>query len=183
MFLSVGVAWVLKALFELHEPIRPPLQKALTSNEAFVLARHVIEVLGPSVVGALIEVGAPAHCQKWINEGWQPEFCLTVVRQVMTRRGPLNPPNSLKFFDKAISQYHAEMYRPLPKTNIKPQETIDASTRENIGSRPRAWERRTQSGSIIAGLRRAHEVLGIDLGGEIRSEEDPTPSRWNDAER
>jgi hypothetical protein len=132
----------------------------------------VIDAIGPSAVGNIIEVGAPAHCQKWINGGWKAEFCLIVVRQVMSRRGPDNPPSTLKFFDKAISQYHAEMCRPLPKTNFKPQEIIDGAGRKNIGSHSHS-SGGSRGGSIVAGLRLAHEVLGINLGGDVGIEVDP----------
>jgi hypothetical protein len=148
------------------------LPQVSISEEAFTLARQVIDAIGPMAVGNIIEVGAPAHCQKWINEGWNPEFCLIVVRQVMSRRGPDTRPSTLKYFDKAISQYHAEMYRPLPKTDIKPQEIIDAAGRKNSASHSRS-SRGSRGNSIVTGLRLAHEVLGIDLGGEMGSEVDP----------
>jgi hypothetical protein len=82
-----------------------PSARSSISDEAFDLARQVVDAIGSGAVDHPIEVGAPAHCQKWINEGWKPQFCLIVVRQVMNRRGHDNPPNTLKFFDKAISQY------------------------------------------------------------------------------
>ncbi len=137
------------------------------SDEAFDLARQVVDAIGSGAVDHPIEVGAPAHCQKWIDEGWNPQFCLIAVRQVMNRRGHDNPPNTLKFFDKAISQYHAEMRQPLPKTTIKTQEIIDVADskitafRKNPAGGPRG-------ASIVAGLRLAHEVLGIDIENDDR---------------
>jgi hypothetical protein len=146
---------------------RTPSARISIGDEAFDLARQVVDAIGPGAVGHPIEVGAPAHCQKWINEGWNPQFCLIVVRQVINRRGHDNPPNTLKFFDKAISQYHAEMQRPLPKTTIKTQEIIDVA-----GSKITAFRKRSAGGprgtSIVAGLRLAHEVLGIDIENDDR---------------
>src|SRR5205809_1967644 len=52
------------------------LPQVVISEEAYALARQVIDALGPMAINNTIEVGAPAHCQKWINEGWSPEFCL-----------------------------------------------------------------------------------------------------------
>jgi hypothetical protein len=149
-----------------------PLPRILISEEAFALSRRVIDAIGSTAVGNTVEVGAPAHCQKWINEGWKPEFCLIVVRQVMSRRGPDNPLSTLKFFDKAIAQYHAEMYRPLPKSNFKPQEIIDGTGRKNTGSHSHS-SGGSRGASIVSGLRLAHEVLGIDLRGEMGIEIDP----------
>ena len=157
----------------LNLPTTPaPLPQVSISEEAFTLARQVIDAIGPTAVGNIIEVGAPAHCQKWINGGWKPEFCLIVVRQVMSRRGRDNPPSTLKFFDKAIAQYHAEMYRPLPKTNVKQQEIIDGATAKNIGFRSNSAGG-SRGNSIVAGLRRAHEILGINLDGDVGIEVDP----------
>jgi hypothetical protein len=168
--------------FSLQTPTRTAsLPAALIGKEAFALARQVIDAVGPSAAGSPLEVGAPAHCQKWINEGWEPEFCLTAVRQVMTRRGPDNPPNTLRFFDKAISQYHAEMDRPLPKANIKPKEIINVSTRENIRPRPHS-SGGGRPDSVIAGLRRAHEVLGVDLAGEMGNDFDSTLAGRSEAD-
>jgi hypothetical protein len=127
------------------------------SDEAFTLAREVIDIIGPSAAGNIIEVGAPAHCQKWLNEGWKHDFCLLVVRQVMSRRGCDNPPYTLKFFDKAISQYHAQMAEPLPKTIIKPQERSYAYASSH-GAR-RSQVNRAENPKL-AGLRRLAESIG-----------------------
>jgi hypothetical protein len=127
------------------------------SDEAFDLARQVVDAIGSGAVDHPIEVGAPAHCQKWINEGWNPQFCLIVVRQVMNRRGHDNPPNTLKFFDKAISEYHAEMHRPLPKTNIKAQETI------NVADSKVSRKQNLLGTEIVNGQRRLNE-LAVTIG-------------------
>jgi hypothetical protein len=139
------------------EPTAPaPLRQVLISEEAFELARQVIDAMGPSAVGNIIEVGAPAHCQKWINEGWRPDFCLIVVRQVTGRRGRDNPPSTLKFFDKAISKYYAQMAELLPTTSIKSQETIYAATSNHAGNRPRGAGGYS---SRLAGLQRLAQSL------------------------
>lgn len=148
------------------------ISQVLISEEAFALARQLIDTLGSMAVNNLIEVGAPAHCQKWINEGWRPDFCLIVVRQVMSRRGPDNPPNTLKYFDKAIALYHAEMHRPLPLNNIKPHEVVDVAAGKNTRSRSNS-SGGSRGGSVVTGLRLAHEVLGINLNGHGRVEVDP----------
>jgi hypothetical protein len=139
-------------------------------EQAFMLARDVIDIIGPSAVGNIIEVGAPAHCQKWMNEGWRPDFCLIVVRQVMSRRGPNNPPNTLKFFDKAISEYHAQMAEPLPKNSIKPQERSYADA-SSYGAR-RSQVNRAESPKL-AGLRRLAESIGGVRDDELGTQKAP----------
>jgi hypothetical protein len=50
-------------------------------------------------------VGSP-----WLNFGWSRDEILDGVQQAMQSRGG-NPPNTSKYFEKAIAQAHAELTR------------------------------------------------------------------------
>lgn len=60
--------------------------------------------------------GAPMRVQSWLNQGWQPEIILVVVRSVAARKtGP--PAASVQFFEKAIIEEIERQKRPLPEAS------------------------------------------------------------------
>lgn len=61
--------------------------------------------------------GAAYFCRKWLDSGWQPDLIVDTVRRVMGRRD--KAPGSVKYFEQAIADAHAEMARPLPAGTVR----------------------------------------------------------------
>jgi hypothetical protein len=67
--------------------------------------------------------GAPMRVQMWINQGWKPEIIAAAVTGAAGRKRG-EPANSIQFFEKAIAEEHARQAAPLPKVEIREQQTI-----------------------------------------------------------
>lgn len=60
--------------------------------------------------------GAMARVEMWIKQGWSAEnLILPAVEKMMLSRGPLGPPGSIAYVEKAIASYAAELAKPLPE--------------------------------------------------------------------
>jgi hypothetical protein len=73
--------------------------------------------------------GAPYRVQIMLDGGWRREIILASTREVMGRRGGTDPPSSIKYFEKAFAQAHAEHAQPLPTVTVKPGEVIHETHR------------------------------------------------------
>lgn len=82
---------------------------------------------------------------QWIANGWDYELDIlpTIRRLMQNKRGP--PPKTLKYFEQAIADAHAERHRPLPKGNP------NASTSGN----------QTRTDKLKLAKQRALEELGV----------------------
>jgi SOS-response transcriptional repressor LexA len=85
--------------------------KSLISSEAHELADELLRLqhLDPDDPRA---VGAAYQAQTWLTKGWRPDLIMLGVQRLMTRRS--TPPRSLRYFEEAIAEIHAEQERPLP---------------------------------------------------------------------
>jgi hypothetical protein len=67
--------------------------------------------------------GAPMRVQTWTDQGWKPEIIVAAVTSVAARKHGA-PANSINFFERAIAEEHAKQAAPLPKVEIREQQTI-----------------------------------------------------------
>jgi uncharacterized protein YdaU (DUF1376 family) len=87
-----------------------PKKKGLISEEAFELSTEVLALMGLDLHHPRA-VGSPFTVQGWLNARWPREVIVAGVQTVMIRR-PNDPPDNLKYFEKAIARAHAELTRP-----------------------------------------------------------------------
>lgn len=80
--------------------------------------------------------GAPMHVSTWLREGWKPEIILVAVRKVMAKKR-LEPPLSVKFFEREIAAEHARQAAPLPQVSIAEpaQVQVHAADRQSDSKR------------------------------------------------
>lgn len=100
--------------------------RSLISEEAFTVAGDLLEAMGLPRDHPL-SVGAPMTVQSWLNGGWPADIIKVGVQKAMQNRKQ-DPPNTLKYFEKAIARTHAEMSRPLPIVEIREAETIKVTS-------------------------------------------------------
>lgn len=78
--------------------------------------------------------GDAPRIERWLSQGWDFDLdIIPAIQRVMARR--TGPPNSLKFFEPAIADQHAERLTPLPKgtANARPtQPTRSERARESL---------------------------------------------------
>jgi hypothetical protein len=84
---------------------------SLISPKAFALCADLMRLQqldqdDPRCIGAAYQV------QAWLTKGWLPELIHQAVEIVMARC--LKAPRSLRYFEQAIADAHAERDRPLP---------------------------------------------------------------------
>jgi hypothetical protein len=85
--------------------------KSLITSEAHRLADDLLRLQHlerdhPCAIGAVYQV------QAWLTKGWRAELIIQAVETVMARRS--DAPRSLRYFEAAIAEVHAEHARPLP---------------------------------------------------------------------
>jgi hypothetical protein len=88
--------------------------KSLISPEAFSLVDDLLRLQrlerdDPRSIGTAYGV------QAWLSKGWSPDVIRQAVESVMARRS--EPPRTLRYFEAAIAEAHAERDRPLPIAN------------------------------------------------------------------
>jgi hypothetical protein len=89
--------------------------KSLITPEAFALADALIRLQRFDRDDPR-SVGVPYTAQLWLSKGWRANLIQQAVEVVMARR--TEPPKSLRYFEAAIAQAHAEHDRPLPVASI-----------------------------------------------------------------
>jgi hypothetical protein len=88
----------------------------LISPEAFALRDELLRLMrldpeDPQSIGMAYQV------QSWLSKGWKPDVIRSAIDVVMARRS--KAPRSLRYFEEAIAEAHAERDRPLPTaTNV-----------------------------------------------------------------
>jgi hypothetical protein len=85
--------------------------KSLISPEAFSLVDDLMRLQrlerdDPRSIGTAYGI------QAWLSKGWSPDVIRQAVESVMARRS--EPPRTLRYFEAAIAEAHAERDRPLP---------------------------------------------------------------------
>lgn len=85
--------------------------KSIFADEDFALADRVMEAQGLDKHDVQA-VGTAYFAQKWRSQGWQPDVIVATIQRVMARRS--KPPSTVKYFEQAIADAHAELARPLP---------------------------------------------------------------------
>jgi hypothetical protein len=85
--------------------------KSLISPEAFTLCDDMLRLLRVDKADPRC-VGTAYGVQAWLSKGWNPDVIRQAVETVMSRR--TEPPRSIRYFEGAIAQAHAERDRPLP---------------------------------------------------------------------
>jgi hypothetical protein len=127
-----------------HEPSIEPLidaaadahardpAKSLIADEAFRLTDMIVRLqrLDPNDPRC---VGMPYAVQSWLSKGWRADLIQQSVEIVMAKRA--EAPKSLRYFEAAIADAHAERGRPLPvstkNTQLAPAKA-NGSTNGNI---------------------------------------------------
>jgi hypothetical protein len=89
--------------------------KSMITPKAFALSDVLIQLqrLDPHDPRS---VGVPYTVQGWLTKGWRADLIQQAVEVVMARC--TEPPKSLRYFEAAIAQAHAEHDRPLPVASI-----------------------------------------------------------------
>ena len=111
--------------------------------------------------------GSPLRVETWLAEGWSRETSLATARAVMANKRD-GPPDSIKYFEKAIARSMAQQAAPLPVVvvdNSKPQ-VVHATSQA-----PADWRRRRDNGhdalrQFDEGLARAEADSGGPAGGQ-----------------
>lgn len=67
--------------------------------------------------------GTPSRVQLLLNQGYDQQTILTAVRGVMAGKRD-GPPDSFRYFEKAIARARAEAAAPLPTVNVLPAQEI-----------------------------------------------------------
>lgn len=67
--------------------------------------------------------GAPYRVEAWLREGWPYDLILVGVRKTMARKRD-GPPDSVKYFEKAIATEIAMQSAPLPTVSVIPAQEI-----------------------------------------------------------
>ena len=85
--------------------------KSLITPEAYTLCDDLLRLQhldkdDPRCIGMAYGV------QAWLSKGWSPDVIRQAVESVMGRRS--EPPRTLRYFEAAIAEAHAERDRPLP---------------------------------------------------------------------
>lgn len=63
-------------------------------------------------------IGTSYFAKKWREAGWDAEVIVNTIERLMAKR--TEPPGSLKYFEKAIADAHAELARPVPQGTTGP---------------------------------------------------------------
>lgn len=120
------------------------------SEEAHDLARQIAVEL--DVVDLPFTYGMPREVQNWLTV-WHPDTIMQTIREVMANRrhkGETKPPGSLRYFEKAIAQAHADIGRKLP-TAAQSTTKADTHGRQSSKSVPAAAERLAAKLSALTG--------------------------------
>lgn len=96
----------------------PPPAKSMFSDGDFDLTKRILKAQGltehdPSAVGTTY------FAKKWADQGWQPDLIVATIETVMAKKRD-GAPKSLRYFEGAIADAHAELTRPLPEGSTGP---------------------------------------------------------------
>lgn len=94
-----------------------PPAKSIFSDGDFELTNRILKAQGLTEHD-LSAVGTTYFAKKWVDQGWQPDLIVATIQAVMGKRD--KAPGSLKYFEGAIADAHAELTRPLPEGSTGP---------------------------------------------------------------
>jgi hypothetical protein len=139
---------------------------SLISPEAMALTTEIAAIVGYPTPDHWPPgwCGAPYRVETMLQGGWQREIILASTREIMAKRGN-DPPDGIKYFEKAFARAHAEQNAPLPEIKLKPAEVVHAET-----------SRRNSQGrnGITAALERQRQQFEGELS-DGESLRDPPP--------
>lgn len=100
-------------------PAEPKLEpELLISREAMALADEIARVVGHDL--ELVPpawCGAAARVDMWVKAGWPRALILETVKAVMAHKRD-GPPDSVRYFERAIAKAVASSAKPLPRVVI-----------------------------------------------------------------
>jgi uncharacterized protein YdaU (DUF1376 family) len=110
--------------------VREETAPGLIAPETFALADQIFAAIGvdrddPRWAGTAMRV------QSWRNQGWAADAILAAIRKVMA--GRTGPPDSIRYFEKAIARQVAEHNAPVPVMEPHHVQTIAARRRSGNG--------------------------------------------------
>jgi len=79
--------------------------------------------------------GAPMRVQVWIAEGWRTDIAIATARAVMANKRD-GPPDSIKYFEKAIAREMSRQAAPLPAVSSNQEVSHAQAPRHATG-----WQR------------------------------------------
>lgn len=95
-----------------------PEPELLISREAMALADEIAGVVGHDLEFVpLAWCGAAARVDAWLKAGWPRALILETVRTVMAHKRD-GPPDSVRYFERAIAKAVASSAKPLPRVVI-----------------------------------------------------------------
>lgn len=95
-----------------------PKPELLISREAMALADEIAGVVGHDLEFVpLAWCGAAARVDAWLKAGWPRALILETVRTVMAHKRD-GPPDSVRYFERAIAKAVASSAKPLPRVVI-----------------------------------------------------------------
>jgi hypothetical protein len=98
-------------------PPAPPQSKSIFKPEDHVLTERImlaqrLDIHDPRVIGST------NFAAKWREVGWNPDVIVNTIERLMAKR--TEAPASLKYFEQAIADAHAELRRPVPQGTTGP---------------------------------------------------------------
>jgi hypothetical protein len=85
--------------------------RSIFSREILDLADQILQAQRLDKADAAA-VGTPSFAKKWMDQGWDAALIIATIERVMSKRD--QAPSTLKYFENAIADAHAEFARPLP---------------------------------------------------------------------
>lgn len=85
-------------------------------------------------------IGVAYQLKTWTAKGWLPDIIVETIKRVTAQRG--SPPNSIRYFERAIADAHAELARPLPVGSVR---TTGPPRRESFADIALELEQRIKS--------------------------------------
>lgn len=149
------------------EPAAPPPADKPDPRAHIPLWKSVLTVMG--VIDDPRWSGSGHLCATWVKQGIPDEIILGTITAEMAklRQRGQGPPASLKYFDRAIAQAHADSQRPMPEPDhARPSPPPVARTGRQYGS---GYTQDDLRRSIVAGI-----AGGLDPGGTVAGEDQPS---------
>jgi len=107
--------------------------------------------------------GAAMRAQGWLTKGWQRQIVLIAVRGALAKR-KTGPPNSIQFFETAITEEIARQARPLPNVVELPAATVEVRNGQNRNDYRPGFNAGGKSHSAFA-LDYARRAAGAERSG------------------
>ncbi|MCA1458069.1 DUF1376 domain-containing protein [Bradyrhizobium sp. BRP22] len=89
----------------------PPLKSIFKPGD-FELTERIMRAQGLDPSDPKV-VGTTYFANKWREAGWQPDLIIATIERLMAKRD--KPPGSLKYFEGAIADAHADLARGVPQ--------------------------------------------------------------------